>query len=48
MDVLINFIVVIIHNVYQIFTLYTLNIHSLICQLYLNETGGKKEWEEKT
>ena len=27
-------------NVYQITRLYTLNLHNIICQLYLN-TGGK-------
>lgn len=26
--------------VYKIFMLYTLNLYTVICQLYLNEIGG--------
>lgn len=26
---------------YQIITLYTLNVHNVVSQLYLNKTGGK-------
>ena len=31
----------------QIVILYTLNLHSAVCQLYLNKTGRKKkkEWQ---
>ena len=38
-----NLIVIIICNIntYQIITLYTLNLHNAICQLYLHK-GGKK------
>ena len=32
-----------IKYMYQINTLYTLNLHNVICQLYLNNAGGKKE-----
>ena len=28
--------------------LYTLNLHSAICQLYLNKTGRKKKQKPKT
>lgn len=28
---------------YQIITLYTLNLHKIVCQLYL-KAGGKKEF----
>lgn len=37
MDVLIKFIVVIIHNVYvyQIIIMYTLSMYYFICQIYL-------------
>ena len=31
----------------QITILYTLNLHSDVCQLYLNETGSKKFFREK-
>lgn len=43
MDVLTNFIVVILYNIYvfQINTLYTLTLHNVICQLYLSKTGEK-------
>ena len=43
---LINLIVVILSHVYiyQIITLYTLNICNFICQLRLNKAEGKKEW----
>lgn len=27
---------------YKIIVLYTLNLHSTRCQLYLNKTGGEK------
>lgn len=28
--------------VYQIYTLYTLNLHNVVCQLYLNKAEEKK------
>ena len=28
---------------YQINTLYTSNLHNVVCQLYLNKAGEKKE-----
>lgn len=40
MEVLANVMVVIIlHYVYQINVLYTLNLHNDICQLYLSKAG---------
>lgn len=43
MDVLTNFIVIILLYIYvfQINTLYTLNLHNVICQLYLSKAGEK-------
>ena len=32
---------------YQIITLYTLNLHNIICQLYLNKTGRKNNKKSK-
>jgi len=32
-------------NIYQMNTPYTLNLHKVVRQLYLNEAGGK--WEEE-
>ena len=29
--------------VIQAVTLYTLNLYSAVCQLYVNKTGGKKD-----
>ena len=47
MDLLANLIMVIIsqHIIYQIIT-YTLNLHNVICQLYLNKAGERKEISE--
>ena len=28
----------------QILMMYPLNFHSAVCQIYLNKTGGKKEF----
>ena len=47
-DVLTNFTVVQFHNayVYQIITLYTLNINNVICSLCLNKTGKREELQD--
>ena len=44
MNVLTNLIVLtMLKYIYQIITLYTLNLHTVIYQLYLNKTGRKKQ-----
>ena len=38
-------VVIILQNIYVIIMLYTLNLYSVVCQLYLNKTeGGKRSF----
>ena len=44
MEVLANMmLVIILQYISQINTLYTLKSHSVICQVYLNKVGDKKQ-----
>ena len=44
MDLLAELIMVIIsHHVVYLIIMYNLNLHSVICQLYLNETGERNQ-----